>query len=124
MGRIIKINYDIGDKIRYKYITLHEKRIQCPCCNGQGVIHGLDDKDYECPECEGYKTIGVGEFDQEVEERTGTICSIHVVYHSNFDSFHNKPNVYYNVPQSTYNIDQENIIEKIVDEDCWMGYTE
>jgi hypothetical protein len=44
-----------------------QKLFSCPCCNGQGIVHDLDDgKDrlYECMECNSTGRVGQAHRDE------------------------------------------------------------
>lgn len=109
---IIDVKYNLGDNIRYIERKRHETYGPCPCCNQVGEIIGVDGKKYECPNCGGSGEVFEGMIESK-EEKTGTIQSFIVSYHSDMECYHEKPWIYYTTPHSSYHIMQDDIIEKV-----------
>lgn len=116
MGQIINIKYDVGDNIRYIERKRKPILIDCPCCGGSGKIIGKDGNLYDCGECEGQGKYHVDSWEEELCEKTGTICRVSVRYDTSMSSFYGKAEIYYNVPHSTKNISQDDVIERIESE--------
>lgn len=121
MVRNINIKYAVGDSVRYLNKIYHQIMEVCPCCSGDGKITGKDGEEYYCPKCEAVGQIATGKYSQEINEKTGTISSVHVHYDSNGLG---AVNITYRIPQADKDIKEEDIIERIISEEEMMGYTE
>lgn len=111
MERTIKILYDIGDVVKYNYITNVPDYVKCPFCGGVGKIEGLNGDWAECPKCCGDKKIKAGHrIEQEVKE--GTINEIQVCWFSNNEYSVMEPK--YGLLREDYRVFQSDIIKKVI----------
>lgn len=124
MGQIINIKYDVGDNIRYIDRKRKPILIDCPCCGGKGYVMGCDGNPYDCGECEGQGKYHADSWEEELCEKTGTICRAVVKYDTSMSSFHGEAEIYYNVPHSTKNISQDDVIERIESEQEKLAYSD